>query len=104
MRHSTSTARPGSQIPFVALPSSLEVDVRSTGTRRTTLAGSTRARNTGTVIYAGVARRVRNRRKSNNVSKQMVKKESERKTAEPIGVADDVAMEAYAESRDNISI
>jgi hypothetical protein len=88
-------------VPF---PFSRELDVKSTGTRRTTLAGRTRARKTGTVIYAGVARRVKNLRNSNSASKQIVTKERERKTVEPIGVADDVAMEAYADSRDTMSI
>lgn len=104
IRHSIKTAWLGSQTPFVPFPFSLELDVKSTGTRRTTLAGRTKARKTGTVIYAGVARRVRNRRNSNKVSKQIVTKERVRKIVEPIGVADDVAMEAYADSRASMSI
>ena len=88
-------------MPF---PFSRELDVKSTGTRRTTLAGRTKARKTGTVIYAGVARSVKKRRSNKSASKQILTKERERKTVEPIGVADDVAMVAYADSRDTMSI
>lgn len=50
IRHSTNTAWLGSQTPFVPFPLSRELDVKSTGTRRTTLAGNTKARKTGTDI------------------------------------------------------
>jgi hypothetical protein len=56
------------------------------GTRRTTLAGSASARKTGMDKYAGVARRVRNRRRSSNTSKEIIRRAKVKKMLEPTDI------------------
>jgi hypothetical protein len=58
------------------------------GTRSTTLAGRARARNIGTLKYAGVARRVRNRRSRSNTSAEMRNRANAKKTFEPTEMGD----------------
>lgn len=87
MRQHTRTIRSGSQIALGPDPSR-ELDAKSIGTRSTTLAGRARARNIGTLRYAGVARRVRNRRRRSNTSAEMRNKANAKKTFEPTEMGD----------------
>jgi hypothetical protein len=56
------------------------------GTRRTTLAGRASARKTGMDKYAGVARRVRNRRRSSSTSTEIIRRAKVKKMLEPTDI------------------
>lgn len=87
MRQQTRTIRSGSQIALGPEPS-WELDAKSMGTKSTTLAGRASAKKMGTIKYPGVARNVRNRRRSNSTSAEMKKSANAKKTFEPTEMGD----------------
>lgn len=68
-------------------PPSRELDARSMGTRSTTLAGRASARKTGMDRYAGVARRVRNRRRRIRTITEIMRRAKVKKMLEPTDMA-----------------
>lgn len=58
------------------------------GTRSTTLAGRAKARKIGTTRYAGVARRVRKRRRSSRTSREMKQRAKVKKMLDPTETGD----------------
>lgn len=87
MRHKTSTARSGSQMPFGS-PPGRELDARSMGTSKMTLAGNAKARKTGRMMYPGVVRKTRNRRSKRRTSVEMTINDMATNMPDPTGAGD----------------